>query len=234
MSPRRTVRAPVAVAVVAAREAVAVARSAALAVLPPGPLPRAAPVGGRPPAVLVHGYLGNAHQLRPLAASLLRHGTPACAFVEYPSLVATIPAIVDTIGAVAEPLARVHGPVDVIGHSLGALCARLWIKRYGGAASVRRFVSLGGPHGGTALYRLVPSPVRGAMRPDGPWAQALNDGDEPVPTTVVRARWDHQVLPPARAAIAGAHEETIVEAWGHNALLWSPEAHAAVVRALAP
>lgn len=220
------------IAAVALREVGAILRSGWMAVAPPRPLPPASPLGGRPPAVLVHGYFGNALQLRPLADVLMRHGTPEVAFVHYPSVSIPIEGILDAIADVVLPLAREHGPVDLIGHSLGALSSRLWIKRYGGARHVRRFVSLGGPHHGTAWYRVVPSPVRQAFDPGSHWIRDLNDGEEPVPTTVVRARWDHQVFPPERAAIPGAHEEVVVHAWGHNALLWSPEAHRAVLDAL--
>lgn len=217
---------------VSLREVGAALRSAAMIVAPPSPLPSSQPTPGRPPVVLVHGYLGHPHQLRPLAAALLRDGAPSAHFVSYPSATATLDAIVDAIARVCLPLRRVHGPVDLVGHSLGALACRHWIKRFGGATHVRRFVSVGGPHRGTELYRLVPSPLRGVFNPRSPLLQAVNQTPEPVPTTVVRARWDHQVVPPHHARIDGAQVDEVVQAWGHNALLWSPQAHAAVSRAL--
>lgn len=221
-------------AVVAVREVSAFLRSGALIARAPADLACRPALGGRPPAVLVHGYFGHPHQLRPLAQALLHHGTPSVSFVAYPSATATLDRIVDSIASIALPLARAHGPVDLIGHSLGALACRHWLKRFGGAAHVRRFVSLGGPHQGTALYRVVPSPIRRAFNPTSPILRDINRTQEPVPTTVIRARWDHQVVPPRHASIDGAEVEEIVEAWGHNALLWSPQAHRAVARALAP
>jgi len=121
--------------------------------------------------------------------------------------------------------------VHLLGHSLGAVAGRAWIKLWGGAPLVRHFVSLGGPHGGTALFRAVRPPLRDVLDPDGAWVARLNDGPEPVPTTVIRASWDQQVLPPRRAAIPGARE-IVLQDHGHNSLLWSPEAHREILAAL--
>lgn len=198
------------------------------------PLPAPRPKVGRVPVVLVHGYLGHPEMLRPLARRLLAEGTPKVHRVSYPSTVWSFERIVEHIGHEARAVAREHEcGVDLVGHSLGALASRTWLKLFDGHRWVRRFVSLGGPHGGTALHRIVPSPVREAFDPDGFWVTRLAQGPEPVPTTSIRARYDHQVYPPANAGIPLAHE-VIVDAWGHNGLLWSEEAHAAVIEALSP
>jgi hypothetical protein len=48
---------------------------------------------------------------------------------------------------------------------------------------------------------------------------------------VIRARFDHQVVPPVAASIGGT-AEVVLDGHGHNALLFAKEAHDAVVAAL--
>lgn len=221
-----------AVGLVASRELAATLRSGVHPLLRPRRLPPATPRPGQPPVLLVHGYMGHAGMLQPLARALRAAGTGETHAVDYPSMRWSLEQIVDHIAQAALPLGRSHGgPIDLVGHSLGAVACRAWLKAFDGARHVRRFVSLGGPHAGTSLYRIVPGPLRPVFDPGGPWVRRLAEGPEPVPTTVVRARYDHQVFPPTRAAIAGV-DEVVVSGHGHNGLLWAPEAHQAVARAL--
>lgn len=217
-------------AAVAREEVGFLARCAVAPIVPWPPLPAPRPVPGRPPVLLVHGYLGHPEMFHPLAAALLTHGAPRVERLSYDSVRLPLEAIVGRIADAARDLGA-GAPVDLVGHSLGAVACQAWIKLYGGAPHVRRFVSLGGPHGGTSLYRVVPSPVRAAFDPRGDLVRRLATGDEPVPTTVVRAQYDHQVFPPRRARLAGI-EERVIGTHGHNSLLWSEDAHAAVIEAL--
>jgi pimeloyl-ACP methyl ester carboxylesterase len=220
------------VVVVALREIGVTLRSGLAPLTSRIPLPKAQPKAGFVPVVLVHGYLGHPEMLLPLARKLLEAGAPAVHRVSFPSTVWQFERIVEHIAHETRNVAQAHGTsVDLVGHSLGALASRAWLKLFDGHRWVRRFVSLGGPHGGTALHKIVPSPVRDAFDPEGFWVQRVSEGDEPVPTTNVRARYDHQVYPPQNAVIPGA-DEVVVDAWGHNGLLWSGEAHEAVVEAL--
>jgi triacylglycerol lipase len=212
-------------------EAVATVRSAGSPVarfVHPLPLP---PIGDRPPVVLVHGYLGHPDAFRPLTRRLYAAGWSRVVAMSYPSTQLHLDEIVHRLGELVRPLAALHGPVHLVGHSLGAVACRAWVKRFGGAPFVRSFVSLGGPHAGTALWRLAPPVLWDVLRPDGPWVRRLADGPELVPTVVVRSSYDQQVLPPVRAKLPGI-EEHLLEGTGHNGLLWSRTAHEAVVRAL--
>jgi triacylglycerol lipase len=191
------------------------------------PLPPVGPDRGRAPVVLVHGFLGHRDMMRPLERRLRRDGWTQVARVGWDSLRHDLDAIVARI---ADAVAGVEGPVDLVGHSLGAVACRAFVRR-GGSARVRHFVSLGGPHAGTALYRFVPGPLRGVLDPNGPFVASMRSDVEPVPTTVIRAEWDHQILPPVRASLPGARE-VVLPGVGHNGLLWARKAHDAVVGAL--
>ena len=112
-----------------------------------------------------------------------------------------------------------------------AVASRAFVKAFGGAERVLRLVSVGGPHAGTAMYRLAPPGLRDVLAPDSHWVRRLAEGPEPVPTVVVRARYDHQVLPPVRARLDGVRE-VVIDRHGHNGLLWHRTAHAAIIDAI--
>lgn len=212
-----------------AREFVATARAALAPLSRLRPLPQVAPEG-RPTAVLLHGYLGHPDQLRAIHRALARAGYDRIVRPRYRSTTASMTDIAATLDRAVLPWVA-RGAVDLVGHSLGAVGCRAWLKVFGGARYVRRFVSLGGPHGGTRMYRLAPPNLWPILDPDGPWVQRLAEDPEPVPTTVVRCRYDHQVLPPRPVRVQGA-TEIVLDRVGHNGLLWSRQAHRAIVDAL--
>ena len=191
------------------------------------PLPAGTPDPNKHPVLLIHGFMGHPDMLRPMAVRLLQEGFPRVERMQYPSTRLPLESIALRIAAFVDGLG-IDGRIDVVGHSLGAVATRAWMKCFGGASKVRRFVALGGPHAGTSFYRVVPPWLRPAFDPRGPWVRRLAEGPEPVPTLVVRARYDHQVFPPMRGAIAGARE-VVLHGIGHNGLLWSKQAQDAVV-----
>lgn len=194
------------------------------------PLPRP-PVGDRRPVVLLHGFLGHPDVFRPLVRRLYAAGFPIVAAPRYASTRLPLDGVVAALAAAVEPLAEAHGPVHLVGHSLGAVACRAYVKVFGGEGRVASFVSLGGPHAGTALWRVAPPVLWDVLRPGGPWPRRLAEGPEPVRTTVIRSVYDQQVLPPVRAHLPGA-EEHLLSGTGHNGLLWSRSAHDVCVRVL--
>ena len=221
-----------ALARVAASEVVAMTRVGLAPLNRFHPLPAPSPRSGWRPVVLVHGFLGHPSMMRPLARRLLEEGAPEVVLLGYPSLRLSLEGIVDRISATVKPL-TVDGPVHLVGHSLGAVAARAYTKQMGGHEHVGQFVSLGGPHRGTSLYRFVPPWLRPALSPRGRWPELLNEGPERVPTTIIRAAYDHQVFPPERAHLPGV-TEVVLQDYGHNGILLAPEAHDAVIQALQP
>ena len=212
------------------RESIATLRAGTTPFRAPRALPTADPRPGAPPAILVHGFLGHPEMFHELAVCLLESGCPEVRRVHYSSFGVDFDEIISRIDAEVRASYPAFSQVDLIGHSLGAIACRAYIKTRGGAANVRRFVAIAAPFHGTSLYRLVPGPLRPALDPRGPWVARLNASPEPRPTTVVRARYDTQVVPADRASLGG--EEIVVDGCGHNGLLWSDETHRAVVEAL--
>ncbi|MEN0062973.1 MAG: alpha/beta fold hydrolase [Myxococcota bacterium] len=187
------------------------------------------PETGRP-IVLVHGFLGHPEMWRTLTRRLYENHLGPVHAVGYPSTRFAIDEIARRIHRAVVPLAA-QGPIDVVGHSLGAVATRAWLKRFGGASYVRRFISLGGPHAGTDFYRFAPSVLWPVLNPEGYWPKLLAQDPEPVETVVIRSRYDQHVVPPVRAALPGI-EEIVLSGGGHNGLLWSRESCDAVIEVL--
>ncbi|WP_078843152.1 triacylglycerol lipase [Streptomyces albus] len=167
-----------------------------------------APAGGRgrPPVLLLHGFIDNRSVFVLLRRSLRRHGHHQVEALNYSPLTCDIRS---AAAALAERVEEIcgrtgHARIDVVGHSLGGLIARYYVQRLGGHARVRTLVTLGTPHSGTtAAPWLSAHPVVRQMRPDSPVIEELS---APAPECGTRfvCFWsdlDQVVLPPATARI---------------------------------
>ncbi|MFI9625394.1 esterase/lipase family protein [Streptomyces sp. NPDC052042] len=111
--------------------------------------------GDRPPVVFLHGFIGNRSVFALLRRSLAGHGRRHLESLNYSLLTCDIRAAAGLLGRhVEEICARTgHQEVDIVGHGLGGLIARYYVQRLGGDRRVRTLVTLGTPHGGTAVAR---------------------------------------------------------------------------------
>ncbi|MFE3399808.1 lipase family alpha/beta hydrolase [Streptomyces anulatus] len=106
-----------------------------------------------PPVVLLHGFIDNRSAFVVLRRALTRHGHRHLESLNYSPLTRDIRAAADLLARHVEDIrARTgHSRVDIVGHSLGGLIARYYVQRLGGDRRVRTLVTLGTPHGGTAV-----------------------------------------------------------------------------------
>ncbi|WP_406093471.1 esterase/lipase family protein [Streptomyces sp. NBC_01013] len=148
----------------------------------PAPAPTAAPEGTtalpgggpeRPPVVLLHGFIDNRSVFVLLRRSLARHGWHHLESLNYSPLTCDIRTAAELLGRhIEEICARTgHREVDIVGHSLGGLIARYYVQRLGGDRRVRTLVTLGTPHGGTAV-----APLAGAH----PIVRQMRSGSAPI------------------------------------------------------
>jgi len=189
-------------------------------------LPRCATGNGaRGPVLLVHGWSLNRGCLWLVRRRLLRDGwSPVCCF-DYPTLGFDVEGAAAQLRRVVEHLVQStegRSPVTLIGHSLGGLVLRYYARRYP-TPYVRRIVTLGTPHGGTALAR----GRRGTphkLAPESPFLSTLWAADR-VPqqfdVIAIHSRFDAMILPPRNAEYPGAFNIDVAGV-GHNALLFSP------------
>ncbi|MBI3723189.1 alpha/beta fold hydrolase [bacterium] len=181
--------------------------------------------------VLVPGYLSNRSSLLPLGAYLRARGAPPLLSYDY----RTSGGIERAAIGLREFLRR-HvrgGRIDLVGHSLGGLVARLYLQELGGARRVDRCVTLGTPHHGTYNAYWLTSRVARELRPDSPLIarlEASRGGAAGVRFTSIVAGSDNIVIP--RIFAAGHDDLVRVPHLGHLGLLFSPTVFRAVAERL--
>ncbi|MEU7280277.1 alpha/beta fold hydrolase [Streptomyces sp. NPDC045431] len=199
-------------------------------------------VGGRPPVVLLHGFIDNRSVFVLLRRSLVRSGRPPqhLESLNYSPLTCDLRTAAALLGRHVEDLCSRtgHPEVDVVGHSLGGLIARYYVQRLGGDRRVRTLVTLGTPHAGTTFAPLAGAhPLVRQMRPG---SSVLRELSEPAPQCRTRfvSFWSDldQAMVPAETACL-RHPDLIAEnvrvtGVGHLALPVHPAVAAAVRRVL--
>jgi triacylglycerol lipase len=110
------------------------------------------------PILLVHGMIDNRAIFTVLSRQLRRRGFQQVLTVNYSPTTNDIRAAARRLSAEIEGLVARTGyeRIQLVGHSLGGLIARYYVQCLGGDARVRTLVTLGSPHAGTLLARLVP------------------------------------------------------------------------------
>lgn len=122
---------------------------------------------------------------------------------------APLAALAAQVDAAAHRLAREVGEarIDLVGFSMGALVSRYWIQRLGGRALVRRYVSICGPHAGTANAYALPFAGVRDMRPGSALLADLARDADPWGEVEVHCFWtpfDLMIVPARSAILPGA------------------------------
>ncbi|MFI1185590.1 esterase/lipase family protein [Streptomyces californicus] len=189
-----------------------------------------------PPVVLLHGFVDNRSVFLVLRRALTRHGHRRTVSLNHSPLTRDIRAAAVLLGRQVEAVcARTgHDRVDIVGHSLGGLIARYYVQRLGGDRRVRTLVTLGTPHGGTAV---APGaglhPIVRQMRGGSPVIEELR---LPAPGCRTRfvsfwAEWDRVMVPVETACVDHPDLDAVnvrVTGIGHLALPVHPAVAAAV------
>jgi pimeloyl-ACP methyl ester carboxylesterase len=170
--------------------------------------------------VLVHGYLANRSTLFPLAAYLRLRGVKQVLQFNYDSR-----AGVERGALALREFLRQHvrgGRIDLVGHSLGGLVARVYVQELGGSRRVDRCVTLGTPHRGTYNSYWLWSRVGSELRPDSALLARLAasiSAARNVRFLSLIAGSDNLVIP---RVFASHEQEEVFEDVGHVSMLFSP------------
>lgn len=195
--------------------------------------------GGSPspevPVLLLHGYFCNRQIWRPFAAWLAERGHA----VEAVDLDPAFCSIDDYVPQVSEAVRRLRERtgahrVALVGHSMGGLVARAWIRSTGGDLAAR-VVTIGTPHRGTFHARFGLGASTRQMRVDSAWLQALDaseDAELRSRFTVLLSHHDNIVAPQSIQTLAGARTVEF-SGIGHLSLAYDRRVWAAVEEALA-
>jgi triacylglycerol lipase len=200
------------------------------------------------PVILLPGFCAPTRSLVALDRRIERVlGRPA---IRFPLATGPLLPIVDVRGSAARAdalLARLarerdFSRVDVVGHSLGGLVATYWLKRIDRGRRIRRVITLGTPHAGTAVAApgaLLLGLFSRALWQMTPGSSLLRELEtEPMPIgselVAIASRGD-AVVPVHRARAASRPRQRSVELArvGHCELLWSSAAFRLVASALA-
>lgn len=170
--------------------------------------------------VVVHGLAANRSTLFPLAAYLRLQGHRQVLSFNYPARQG-----VERSARQLKEYLRQHvrgGRIDLVGHSLGGLVARVYIEQLGGDRRVDRCITLAAPHQGTYNAYWLWSRVGTQLRPDSALFQRLS-ASEAAPTGVrylsLVGGADNLVIP---RVFAGHQQVVHVPDLGHVAMLFSP------------
>lgn len=169
------------------------------------------------PVLLVHGYICN-HRVWDDVALALRHAGHPVLRVDLEPLFTSIDDYASILErAVTTLLAQTQArQVVLVGHSMGGLAIRAWLRAYG-TERVARIVTLGTPHQGTRVAQASMTPNGAQMVWHSPWLQALAESEDPGKRALMRIALtteDNVVYPQAEQVLPGA-QVTRFEGIGH-------------------
>src|SRR4029450_1741660 len=99
--------------------------------------------------------------------------------------------------------------VALVGHSMGGLVARAYLRRHG-VAKVHCLVTIGTPHHGSMHAWIFPGTCLAQMRPGSTWLAELNRDESTPPPVPVVSLWswhDSMVAPQTSSRPAGAAQD---------------------------
>jgi triacylglycerol esterase/lipase EstA (alpha/beta hydrolase family) len=191
----------------------------ALLMRDPKPAPASLPV------LLLHGIGCNAAVWTSMRRYLEREGLGPVYALSYGPPFAAIEFFAPQVAQKIAQIERDTGAsqVVVVGHSMGGLVARTYIRRYGGA-HVRRLITLGTPHAGSRHAYLMSGESLVEMRPGSAYLAALarRDGNEAGVPIVSLWSWHDSMVTPQLSSQLDWTQNIVIRGVAHNALLGNP------------
>jgi triacylglycerol lipase len=191
------------------------------------------------PVIVLHGLFDPGIRVAPLVRGLIARGLPVVRTARVPALgVLPLELLASRFGEFVRRTQSELGAasVDVVGFSMGALVARVYLQELAGHRHVRTFVSIAGPHGGTRLARALP--LRGVrqMRPGSELLTRLGMDVSHLPSVRVHCLYtphDSIIVPPESGVLRGARGVHELAARAHHHILRDAAVHdlvAAILR----
>ncbi len=200
--------------------------------------PRILPATGsqaRIPVLLVHGYVCNYRLWDSLTPALRAQGHTVLA-INLEPVFASMDDYAALLHDAVQTLCEHTGQdrVALVGHSMGGLAIRAWMRRHG-TAQVARVITLGTPHVGTRINALVNTPNARQMAWHSDWLQALAASETQATRSLFRIALSPQdnIVFPQRAQTLQGVTPTVFEGLGHVQLATSAPVRAWVCTELA-
>lgn len=186
------------------------------AIAPPGVQPATA-APPRIPVLLVHGYLCNHRVWDVMAPRLRGAGHPVLA-LDLEPLFTSIDRYVPLIEQGVAELCRQTGSnkVALLGHSMGGLVIRAWMRSHG-TSRVARVITLGTPHAGTRMAARSRTDNARQMFLRSPWLQDLAASESEPTRSLMRIGITPQdnIVYPQREQVLEGVPVTVFDGLGH-------------------
>ncbi len=189
----------------------------------------------RVPVVLVHGYLCN-HRIWDTTAAQLRAQGHAVFAVDLEPVFTSIDDYAPILESAVTSALLNSGQTQValVGHSMGGLAIRAWMRKHG-TDRVARVLTLGTPHQGTKLAKGSGTPNGLQMLWSSPWLATLAQGEDDAVRSLLRIAitpQDNIVYPQWPQTLPGI-TPTVFPGIGHLQMCLDPDVNAWVLRELA-
>jgi triacylglycerol lipase len=183
------------------------------------------------PLLLIHGYQCNRGFWIWLRRKLEAAGWTVATHSLEP-VYADIDSYSDGIARrIAEVLAATGAPqVILVGHSMGGLASRAYLRRHG-MAKVARLVTLGSPHQGTLLARLGLGPNARQMRIGSAWLTAFQAPLPPASVSIYSCH-DNYVFPQQACSTLDGATNVAIGGVSHLGMAFSPRVLGSLTEAL--
>lgn len=181
--------------------------------------------GGRLPLLLIHGYQCNRGFWFWLRTRLETAGWTVATHSMEP-VYADIDHYAEGIARRVDEVLAATGAARVIlvGHSMGGLASRAYLRRHG-SDKVARLITLGSPHHGSRLASLGIGPNAFQMRIGSQWLSALaGPGAVPLPpgSVSIYSCHDNYVVPQQDGSTLQGAANVAIGGVGHIAMAFSP------------
>ena len=185
----------------------------------------------RPAVLLVHGYMCNRAAWRRWVLERL----PASwnvATISLEPVYAPVEEYADSLQVAVQSLRASSGAdrVTLVGHSMGGLAARAYLRTKGHDA-VARVITIDSPHHGTVFARFAHGENSRQMRRACDYVLRLAEDEEPVEFVCFASQHDNLVVPRDSQVLACA-EAVWFEKIGHLAMTASDEVLARLIQAV--
>ena len=185
----------------------------------PAPAPAALPV------LLVHGVLCNAGVWSSVKRGLEARGIRPVYALSYGPPLASNENFAEQLAAKVDAVLAATGAPQLVlvGHSMGGLVIRAYLRKYGGAR-IRRAITIGSPHRGSVVARTFTGRCLAEIRPGSGWLAQLA-ADERTPPAVPLVSiwsWHDSMVAPQDSAVLPSAENIALSGIGHNAMLRDP------------
>ncbi len=183
-----------------------------------------ASISAKIPVILVHGYLCNHRIWDDQVAHLHAQGHATLA-VNLEPLFTSIDDYAASVHTAVEALRQHTGArqVALVGHSMGGLAIRAYVRAHG-ASAVARIITLGTPHVGTQVLFNDRTPNGLQMQWNSTWLQALAAQETPALRALMRIAITPQdnIVYPQRAQVLPGVSATIFSGIGHVQMCTHP------------